>query len=105
VRPVIRESSAITVRTRFFNPDKLPAVPTTAHYRLTDVTNNRVVIDWTEVTPASFVDVFIGASSNAIHRDNVLQQEHAFVVQADRGLDTQFTDEVHYLISNLSGFS
>jgi hypothetical protein len=102
---VVREGSTCTIRTRFFNADKQPAIPQTTHYRLTDVTNRRVVTDWTAITPGSFVDVTIPGSSNAIYRDNVLAQVHAFTLQADRGLSSQWTDEVVYLVENLSGVS
>lgn len=103
--PTIRESSTVTIRTRFFNSDKAPTTPSSARYRLTDITNNRVITDWTDITPAAVVDVFIPAGSNVIYRDSVAQQEHAFVVQADTGEDVQFTDEVHYYVKNLGGFT
>lgn len=100
----VREGSVCTIRARFFNDQKTATVPTTARYRLRDVTNNRTVIDWTDLTPAVFVDVQIAAEHNVIHRNNVYYQEHAFVVQADTGLPTQWTDEERYQILNLRGF-
>jgi len=100
----IREGSVCTIRTRFFNALSLPALPTTARYRLRDITNNRTVVDWTDVIPGTSVDVTILPESNAIYRDSVAYQEHAFVMQADSGLSTQWTDEVRYQIQNLSGY-
>ena len=100
----VREGSVCTVRVRFFNDQKAPTIPQTARYRLRDITNNRVIIDWTNVTPDSFVDVQMSPDNNAIYRDSVAYQEHAFVMQADTGLPTQWTDEVRYQVQNLQGY-
>jgi hypothetical protein len=100
----VREGSVCTIRARFFNDQQVPAVPQTARYRLRDVTNNRTIVDWTDVTPDSYIDVPIDPESNSIHRDSVIYQENALVVQADVGLATQWTDEVRYQITNLKGY-
>ena len=100
----VREGSGCTIRARFFSDLKTPTVPVTARYRLRDVTNNRVIVDWTDVTPDIYVDVQVAPDSNAIFRNSVSYQEHAFVVQADSGLATQWTDEVRYQVLNLQGY-
>ena len=101
---LVREGSVCTIRARFFNDQKTPAVPTTARYRLRDVTNNRTIVDWTDITPATSVVITVSPESNAIYRDNVAFQENALVVQADYGLSTQWTDEYRYQITNLRGY-
>lgn len=100
----IREGSTCTIRTRFFDDASLATTPTTARYRLRDVTNNRTIVDWTDVTPDTAIDINISPESNAIYRDNVTYQENALVVQADAGLASQWTDEVRYQITNLKGY-
>lgn len=100
----VREGSVCTIRARFFNDQKVPTVPTTARYRLRDVTNNRTITDWTEVSPEIYVDVQIEAEDNAIYRTSLSFQEHAFVMQANTGLSTQWTDEVRYHVLNLQGY-
>jgi len=100
----VREGSVCSIRTRFFDAQKAPVIPSTARYRLRDLTNNRTIVDWTEMTPDSYVDVQISPESNAIYRDNCSYQEHAFVVQADAGLATQWVDEVRYQVQNLRGY-
>lgn len=100
----VREGSVCTIRARFFNDLRVPTVPTTARYRIRDVTNNRTVVDWTDVTPDTFVDIQIAPESNAIYRDSLTFQENALVMQADAGLSTQWVDEVRYQITNLKGY-
>lgn len=100
----VRESSVCTVRARFFNDQKTATVPTTARYRLRDVTNGRTIVDWTDLAPDTFVDIQILPDSNVIYRDSVLYQENSLVVQADADLPTQWTDEYRYQITNLKGY-
>jgi hypothetical protein len=100
----IREGSVCTIRARFFNDQRITTVPITARYRLRDVTNNRTIIDWTDLVPDTFIDVAISAESNAIYRDSLTYQENALVIQADAGLSTQWVDEVRYQITNLVGY-
>lgn len=101
---IVDEGSVCTIRTRFFNDIYAPTIPTTARYRLRDVTNNRTIVDWTDVTPSTYVDVTIAPESNAVYRNNVAYQEQAFVMQADAGQPTQWTKEVRYLVQNLKGY-
>ena len=101
---IVREGSVCRIRSRFFNEDNVATTPIAAQYRLRDVTNNRTIIDWTALSPSTFVDVVIAPESNAIYRNNVTYQEHAFVMQADPGLATQWTDEVRYQVLNLQGY-
>jgi hypothetical protein len=100
----IREGSNCTIRTRFFDEDDAATTPISTRYRLRDVTNNRTIVDWTDITPGASVDIYISPESNAIYRDNTAYQENALVVQADAGLASQWTDEVRYQITNLKGY-
>ena len=100
----VREGSVCTIRARFFDDQTMATIPTSASYRLRDVTNNRTIIDWTALIPDTYVDIQIAPESNAIYRDSVPYQEHALVVKADEDLPTQWVDEVRYQITNLKGY-
>jgi hypothetical protein len=100
----VREGSVCTIRARFFDDQAIPTAPTTVRYRLRDVTNNRTIVDWTDLTPDLYVEVEISPDSNAIYNDRCTYQENAFVMQADPGLPTQWVDEVRYQVQNLKGF-
>lgn len=102
---IVKESSACTVRARFFDEVDIPATPTTVRWRLRDVTNGRLLQDWTSVSATSpVVEITVPASLNAISNDRKQYQEHALSVQADAGDTDQYTDEVRYKVQNLSAF-
>lgn len=102
---IVKESSACTIRARFFDENDVPATPTTAQWRLRDVTNNRVLQDWTTINvTSSTVQIVVPASLNAISNDRRAYQEHALSVQANVGDSEQYTDEVRYKVQNLSAF-
>jgi hypothetical protein len=101
----VKESSACTIRARFFDGNDVPATPTTAQWRLHDVTNGRLLQDWTPLTVTSdVVQIVVPASLNAITNDRKRFQEHALSVQANVGDTEQYTDEVRYRVQNLSAF-
>lgn len=107
-REVVNEASAFTVRTKFEGTNRLPTTPASARYRIYDVTNSRVVRDWTVLTPAETVDIEITADDNLIYSDGRRPfrrfEERVVVVQANYDTETQFAHEERYLIKNLRGF-
>lgn len=101
----VNEASTCTVRARFYSPANVPVQPTTARWRLVDVTNNRVLQDWDTIDVTDvYADVIVPASLNVIYSDRVRYQEHALSVQANVGDTEQYTDEVRYKVKNLSAF-
>jgi hypothetical protein len=101
----VKESSAVTVRVRFFDTNDLPATPTSARWRLFDVTNNKVLQEWTDVPVVSAIaQIIVPAQLNAITNDRRRFQEHALSVQANVGETEQYSDEVRYKVQNLSAF-
>lgn len=104
---VVNESSVFTLRTRFYGTTG-PQVPGTARYLIRDVTNDRVVRDWTVLTPALFVDIQVTAPDNDIYNDRpglrYYFEERVLVVEANYDTDIQYADEYRYAIKNLRGF-
>lgn len=103
-RNLVEEASACTIRARFFDQLGAAVSPSTLRYRLRDVTNCRTIVDWTDLTPGSYVDIPIDAQSNAIYNACNPYEDHALTVQANYGTDTQFADEIRYAVQNLKGF-
>jgi hypothetical protein len=105
-RRVINEGSACTATARFLGSSAATVTPATVHYRLKDVTNNRIVTDWTEVDTAASVDIEITADENLIYADSPYQmfEERAVIVAANKDTPTQYVYEHRYLIKNLKGF-
>lgn len=105
MRNVLNEGSAVVFRTRFFDADDVAVTPTTARYRLRDLTNCRTIIDWTELVPAHSIDIPITATSNAIYSTCTGEQQNCLTVQANYATDNQFAEETHYVLRNLRGFT
>lgn len=102
----VNESSTLTVQTRFYNLSNDPTAPNSARYLIRDVSNDRLVRDWTAVTPAALVDIEIAASDNDIYDPTPRQrrfEKRVLTVQANPGEATQYTDEFEYWIRNLAG--
>lgn len=105
---VVKEGNPLTVTMTFRDEDNVVYTPSTVRYRIKDLTNNRVVLDWTSVTPDSTVDIVITPSLNDIYdtdtRNRRRFEERSVVVQADYGTDSQFVDEFLYRVINIRGY-
>jgi len=105
-RDVVQEASSCTFRVRFYAEDHGEVTPDTVQWRLRDVTNCRVLQDWTSITAAASIDIAIDASLNEIYNSRSCgDQVHVLSVQANAGQTNQFSDETRYVVRNLKGFS
>jgi hypothetical protein len=107
-REVVNEASTMTVSAKFYGLSNVASTPSTVRYRIKDVTNDRVVKDWTTVTPAQSIEIAISAEDNEIYLDSTRPfkrfEERVLVIQANYDTETQYTEEIRYLIKNLRGF-
>jgi hypothetical protein len=104
----VNESSAMTVRARFFNETGDLVSPTTARYLIRDISNDREVRAWTSLSPAATIDIAITASDNDIYEHTGSRkrfERRVVTVQADEGTPTQRTDEIEYWVRNLAGIT
>jgi hypothetical protein len=102
------EASAMTVRARFFNESSDLVTPTSVRYLIRDLTNDRLVRDWTSLSPAATIDIQITADDNDLHtgtRRNRKFERRVVTVQADTDTPTQRTDEIEYWVRNLAGIA
>jgi hypothetical protein len=107
-REVVNEASTMNVQAKFWGSTNLPSTPLSVRYRIKDVTNDRVVRDWTALTPASSVEIEVTAEDNAIYGDGSRPfqrfETRVLVVQANYDTSTQIAEEITYRIKNLRGF-
>ena len=102
---IVREASVCTIRARFFDDNDIPATPSSVRWTLRDVTNGRLLQDWTSITATSdTVEITVPAQLNVINNNRRQYQEHALSVQANVGDTEQYTDEVRYKVKNLRAF-
>ena len=101
----INEASAANMHARFFDTSNALTSPASVRYLIRDLTNDREVRSWTDVAPAAELDIPITADDNAMLDTRKRKRfEHRVVtVQANVGLETQFTEETHYWLRNLEG--
>lgn len=105
-REIVNEASNFTLRAKFFGTGSAAATPSTVRYRIRDLSNDRIVRDWTTLTPAAVIDIDVAASDNEIYRDNDARrfEERVLVIQANYDEETQYADEFRYVVRNLHGF-
>ncbi len=104
----VNESSTFTLEVEFFNQFNSPAAPNAARYLIRDLSNDRVVRDWTALVPATAVNIEVAASDNDIYEHtprNRRFEQRVLTVQANPGESTQHVDEYEYWVRNLSGLT
>lgn len=102
----VNESSAMTVRARFFSETGDLVTPTTVRYLIRDISNDRLVRDWTSAAPASTLDIQVTAEDNDLYEHSRRRkrfERRVVTVQADTGTPTQRTDEIEYWVRDLHG--
>jgi hypothetical protein len=103
---IINEASTCEVTARFYDSGNSPVVPDTVRYLIRDVTNGRVVKDWTSVTPSAVMTISIAASDNEVyqsHRRRTRFERRVVTLQANAGQASQESEEGEYWIKNLHG--
>lgn len=102
----VNESSTLTVQARFYSQANDPVVPVSARYLIRDVSNDRVVRDWTTLIPSESVEIQIAGSDNDIYENTPRQrrfEKRVLTVQTNAGEITQYADEFEYWVRNLAG--
>lgn len=110
----VNELSALSV-TANFTLDGEVAIPSTVHYRVKDIETDVVLQDWTSVTPSYTTDD-LGATTECAVTINVSGQIHdmktgkdreqkALCISTDKGLSTEYNEELIYTVYRLNARS
>jgi hypothetical protein len=105
---IYNEGSTFSMEVGFESRPGAQTTPSTVHYQLKDLSNDRTIRDWTEVTPGAVVTISITADENEVYHDSRRRQfleTRALVVAANKDTSLQFVDEYYYLIRNLRGYN
>lgn len=84
---------------------KAATAPTTVHYRVDDLRNNKELVDWTSVSAAANVTITMTSTINEIQDDSARLERKQIIVQADRGLSTQVNGRAIWRVRNLEGIT
>jgi hypothetical protein len=105
-KTVFNERTAFTAtaifKTRSSGAD---SIPTTAEYKLFNLSSKETIKDWTTLTPAASISISVSAVDNKIKSDYRPSERMALLVSADRGLSTEVLQEIHYRLMNVGGFT
>ena len=79
------------------------STPTTVHYKVSNVSNDTVVKDWTTISAAANVTLTITADLNKILSNHHRVERMEVLVAADKGLSTEAIGRAGYLVKNVYG--
>ncbi len=98
----INERTTARIRITFLDFDGAAAQPTSATYRVDDVSSGTAVVASTPLSPSSGVaTVTLPASANAILSDRNAFERRRMTVVAQYGADDQVTAEYDFRVANL----
>lgn len=104
-KTVINEGSQFIATARFRTRAAAAAsIPTTAEYKIYNLSRREIIQDWTSLTPAAEIDITITASLNDLETNNKSHERFELLVAADRGLSTQVVQAEPYRVTNVRGY-
>lgn len=102
----VPERSAKSFVATFYATEETFFTPSAARYRLHDRDSNTELIPWTSILSLNTrVTITIPASANRILNDANNREVKVLTVQSDFDTDSQQSEQLLYLVENLSGFS
>lgn len=78
------------------------STPTTVHYKVSNLSTNETVQDWSSISAASNVSLTITGAMNQI-RGGGVSERMEILVAADKGLTTESIGQYTYRIKNVYG--
>jgi hypothetical protein len=95
------ELSAVTVNAEPRDTLNQPYVPTTARYRVDDCRSNNQLVNWTDLTPSTDMEINIPGPVNAIIGDRRTPEIKIVTVNTDKDLSTENFAEYSYGVRDL----
>jgi hypothetical protein len=103
LRQILNERSTLLLQVDFLDENEQPVIPSSAVYRIHDLSSGRVICEDTVISPATSVEIHITKDQNRVLSDNQ-QETRVVTVEFDYGDDGKHgTDEFLYRLKNLSG--
>ena len=112
----INELTAITLTVNLLEADRTAAVPSTLHWRLECLETDTTLQDWTEATITTTTDddgniaeseasIDVAATLHAMQTASKKVEKKALCIAADKGLTTEYNDELVYEVERLNARS
>ena len=98
-KPVVNEANSFTATARFRSSGTATA-PTTAHYRIDDLTTGTVITAWTALAAAAEISIPITSNNNRIVDRCNDNEKRLLTVSSDKGETTEGRDNIEYMVNN-----
>ena len=103
--PKVLERSSFTTSAEFRDSAHADDAPTTAHYRIDDLTTGQNILDWTALTPAASISITVKSSENRMLSSAHVTERRQITVAADKGTDGETRDTAIWEVENIGGFN
>ena len=104
ITPYVKERNSITLTAYFRDSSNAASAPTTAHYRIDDITTETAITAWTSLTPGASIDITIKSAENRIIDQSNERERRQITVSADKGTTTETRDTYQYFIENIGAY-
>ena len=98
-KPVVNEANSFNA-TSYYRSSGAASAPTTAAYRIDDLTTGTVIADWTSLTPAVSISIPITSNNNRIIDRSNANEKRLLTVAADKDTTTETRDSIEYIVNN-----
>ena len=99
----VKEKSSFTA-TAYFRLLDASTTPTTARYRVDDVTTGKKIRDWTDLTPATSIEIALTPDDNAMSTGTTRIERRRITVETNTDLDTQVREMAYWSVENIEEF-
>lgn len=99
----VKEGSYYEVEAQFFDSSGAAVTPSSVRYQVVCLTTDKIVREWTTVSPGNTVSIIATATDNVIQDDKNQREKKQIVVQSDYDTDLQVTQSHEYIVENLRG--
>ena len=75
-----------------------------ARYRVDDVTTSKEIRDWTDLTPATSIEIALTPDDNAMSTGTTRIERRRITVETNTDLDTQVREFAYWSVENIEEF-
>jgi hypothetical protein len=98
------EGNALTVTVRFRASNEA-VIPTTAHYKLVNITADTTVVDWTSVVPDAEIEIDLSAIDLRVSSRNRRYEIFEITAVSDKDTADQAAKAERFKLKNLNAIS
>lgn len=98
-KPLVDERSSFNA-TSYYRSAGTASAPTTAAYRIDDLTTGTVIQDWTALAAAAEISIPVTSNNNRLIDRCNDNEKRLITVAADKDTDTETRDNIEYVVNN-----